>query len=40
MTTEPLVLLNLVEALGVGLLIGAEREELCGILGDEVDQAA
>lgn len=26
MTTEPLILLNLVEALGIGLLIGAERE--------------
>ncbi len=26
MSTEPLVLLNLVEALGIGLLIGAERE--------------
>ncbi|MFM9849726.1 MAG: MgtC/SapB family protein [Hyphomicrobiaceae bacterium] len=26
MNTEPLVLLNLVEALGIGLLIGAERE--------------
>ena len=26
MTTEPLILLNLVEALGIGLLIAAERE--------------
>lgn len=26
MTTEPMILLNLVEALGIGLLIGAERE--------------